>query len=137
MIRLLLEKGADLYAKDENGRTPLSWAVRWEKEKVIELSIDKGADLEFKDDFNQTPPLWAATKGHDRIVKLLLDKGADLEAKDRTPLALAIQWRREEVVRLLLDRNADVEAKDIHGRTPLATAGDDNEMKRLLIDKAK
>lgn len=50
VVRLLLDKGADLASKDkEYGQTPLSWAVESGHEAVVKLLLDKGANLESKD----------------------------------------------------------------------------------------
>jgi ankyrin repeat domain-containing protein 50 len=77
LVKLLLEKGAELETKDEEyGQTPLSWAARNEHEAVVKLLLEKGAKLETKDDIGRTPLSWAAEKGHEAVVKLLLEKGA-------------------------------------------------------------
>jgi ankyrin repeat protein len=51
-VKLLLEKGAELEAKDEDshyGRTPLSWAAMNGHEAVVKLLLEKGAKLDFRD----------------------------------------------------------------------------------------
>ncbi|KAH6988821.1 hypothetical protein BKA56DRAFT_709913, partial [Ilyonectria sp. MPI-CAGE-AT-0026] len=90
IVKLLLEKGAEIEAKDsEHGRTPLSWAAGNGHEAIVKLLLEKAADVEAKDAY-KTTPLWQAAKnGHEAIVKLLLKKGADVESKDKygqTPL---------------------------------------------------
>jgi hypothetical protein len=49
IIKLLLEKGADLESKDNDGQTPLSSAAQYGHEAVIKLLLKKGANLETKD----------------------------------------------------------------------------------------
>jgi ankyrin repeat protein len=50
VVKLLLEKGAELESKDnEHGRTPLSWAAENGHEAVVKLLLEKGAELESKD----------------------------------------------------------------------------------------
>jgi len=94
VLQQLLEKGAELEAKDYGDRTPLSWAAENGHEAVVRLLLEKGAELEAKDYGDRTPLLWAAWRGHEAVVRLLLEKGAELEAKDdgRTPLLWAA-WR--------------------------------------------
>jgi ankyrin repeat protein len=42
-VKLLLEKGAELEAKDQYGRTPLLWAADKGHETVVKLLLEKGA----------------------------------------------------------------------------------------------
>jgi ankyrin repeat protein len=59
-VKLLLEKGAELEAKDEDSPTPLSWAARNGNEAVVKLLLERGAELETKDEDSPTPLSWAA-----------------------------------------------------------------------------
>jgi ankyrin repeat protein len=49
VVKLLLEKGAELETKDVNDQTPLSLATERGHEAVVELLLKKGAKLETKD----------------------------------------------------------------------------------------
>src|ERR1700733_3963544 len=126
VVKLLLEKGAKLEAKDErNGLTPLLWAAANGHEAVVKLLLEKGAELETKSDKDngQTPLFYAAANGREAVVKLLLEKGAKLEAKDKdngqTPLFHAAANGHVVVVKLLVEKGAELEAKDKgNGQTP-------------------
>ncbi|RVD89722.1 uncharacterized protein DFL_000717 [Arthrobotrys flagrans] len=136
----MLDRSADLEAKDKWGRTPLMWAVRNGHEAVVRLLVDRGADLEAKNNtWGQTSLMSAAENGHEAVVRLLVGRGANLEAKDRwgqAPLMSASRNGYEAVVRLLVDRGADLEAKDKWGRTPLMSAAwNGHEAVRLLVDR--
>ncbi|KAH6981804.1 hypothetical protein BKA56DRAFT_549653 [Ilyonectria sp. MPI-CAGE-AT-0026] len=142
VVRLLLDRGADIEAADEDeGQTPLLWAAEEGYEAVVRLLLDRGADIEAAaEGEGQTPLLWAAEEGHEAVMQLLLDRDADIEAADkrgRTPLIWAAKGGHEAVVRLLLDRGADIEAADKMGRTPLlwATANGREAVMRLLLDR--
>ena len=49
VVKLLLEKGADVECKSNDGRTPLWWAAEKGHEAVVKLLLEKGADVESKD----------------------------------------------------------------------------------------
>ncbi|KAM3149290.1 hypothetical protein ABEW05_010451 [Botrytis cinerea] len=140
IVKLLLERGADIESKDSKyGQTPLLWAAENGHDTVVKLLLEKGADIESKDRNGQTPLLLAAINGHDAVVKLLLEKDADIESKDsrygRTPLLWAAKNGHDTVVKLLLEKGADIESKDRNGQTPLLLAainGHDAVVKLLL-----
>ncbi|KAK7883598.1 hypothetical protein LTR67_011097 [Exophiala xenobiotica] len=77
VVRLLLEKGAELDSKDTSGWTPLLRAAENGEEPVVRLLLEKGAKLDSKDNDGRTPLSWAATSGHEPVVRLLLEKGAE------------------------------------------------------------
>jgi ankyrin repeat protein len=58
VVKLLLEKGAELETKDNKyGQTPLSYATRWGHEAVVKLLLEKGAELD------RTPLSYAVGRG--------------------------------------------------------------------------
>ena len=60
----LLDGGANIQAKDEDGQTPLSWAARNGHEAVVKLLLaEDSVDPDSKDD-GQTPLSLAAEQGH-------------------------------------------------------------------------
>ncbi|KAF3075556.1 Ankyrin repeat domain-containing protein 50 [Trichoderma lentiforme] len=82
IVQLLLDKGADVDAKDSYGRTPLSYAAVKGHNAIVQLLLDKGSDVDLKDRDERTPLSYAAKQGHKDVVKLLLDNGADIESMD-------------------------------------------------------
>ncbi|RYP70200.1 hypothetical protein DL771_005587 [Monosporascus sp. 5C6A] len=139
IVQLLLDKGAEIDAKDSNSRTPLSWAAEKGHKEIVQLLLDKGAEIDSKDKiYSQTPLSWAARNRHKEIVQLLLDRGAEIDSKDnnsRTPLSWAAGNGHKEIVQLLLDSGAEANSKDEDGRTPLswaATNGYESVIKQLL-----
>ncbi|KFY91698.1 hypothetical protein V500_04517 [Pseudogymnoascus sp. VKM F-4518 (FW-2643)] len=129
--------------KDEDGRTPLSWAAQNGHEAVVKLLLVNNAEVNLKDTlYGQTPLSWAAESGHEAVVKLLLVNGAEIDSKDisgRTPLSLAANTGQEAVLKLLIEKGADVNLENIYNRAPLsyvAENGHEAILKLLLADNA-
>jgi ankyrin repeat protein len=55
VVKLLLEKGADIEHKDNDGRTPLCVAAYNGHLEVVRLLLEKGADIEHKDNDGRIP----------------------------------------------------------------------------------
>lgn len=58
-VRKAIEKGADIDAKDGNGRTALMKASFMSSLKVAKLLIEQGADINAKREGCSTPLTWA------------------------------------------------------------------------------
>jgi ankyrin repeat protein len=115
--------------KDNDGRSPLSWAAANGYTAVVKLLLETGeVDVDSRDShYGRTPLSWAAGNGREAVVKLLLAIGkVDADSRDnegRTPLSWAAGNGREAVVKLLLATGkVDADSRDNFGRTPLSWA---------------
>eukprot|EP00965_Chrysotila_dentata_P101752 3359580-Pleurochrysis_carterae.AAC.5 len=72
----LIQKGANINAVDNWGRTALIWAARLGLYDTTAMLIEAGADLEIKDKSGSNAYEWAAEMGHDSCAKSLLDAGS-------------------------------------------------------------
>lgn len=82
VVNYLIGKGADVNARDEQGRTALMEAVNAYKQDVISALIDAGADINAGDNRGCTALMRAAYIGYPELVKYLLSKSADKNQKD-------------------------------------------------------
>lgn len=124
VVRLLLEKGADIDGKD-NGLTALHHAVKYDHETVIHTLLEKGADTERKNSHGVTALHTAASSGNETVARMLLEKGADsarVGYDGQTALHLAARNGHETVVLLLLEKGAYIEKKNVNGQTALHVA---------------
>ena len=107
----LIEKGADIHARDERGNTPLHLAAGGFK-KTVEMLIDNGADINARDHDGSTPLYKTANhaaKGYLSEAKLLISNGADVNARTKggsTPLGVALMARHNELIDFFRRHNA-------------------------------
>ena len=132
-IKRLIKAGADVNAKDNNGRLPLIFAA-WElNKKLIKLLISAGADVNAKG--NNGESLLHKTLGIIRTVHILIKAGADVNAQDNdgdTPLHKIADYKKLGTVELLISAGADVNAENLNGETPLLLLYDFVEIRNLL-----
>jgi len=96
LMKLLLEKGADVKAVTANGDSALtaSGGIGWvdgvtyerspaENLEAVRLLLDLGVDPNHANNEGRTALMGAALKGRPDVVKLLVDRGAKLELRDR------------------------------------------------------
>lgn len=106
VIKLLVERGADVNAADNSGWTALHFAGQDQKAEVVRALLGAGAEVDPRDE-DGTTPLWRSLMSDTsaEVVRLLLEAGADPKAKDKwgssSPLSLAQEMGDEEVEALM------------------------------------
>ncbi|TAQ84511.1 hypothetical protein B7494_g7175 [Chlorociboria aeruginascens] len=108
--QLLIDRGADVNAKDIGGWTALILAATAGHEEAVQLLLDNGADVNIGGSDQWTALHWASKRGYEAIVQLLVQKGADVNASayGRTPILLAAENEHPSVVHFLLEHGADL-----------------------------
>src|SRR5947209_5518941 len=82
IARMLLERGADINARDEWGRTALMIGADEGYSELVSLLLDWEADVHARDERGYTALMFAAWKGHLDVVKALIERGADVNGVD-------------------------------------------------------
>ncbi|AYP74187.1 ankyrin repeat protein [Fowlpox virus] len=152
IAKLLLERGADIEAKDENGYTILFNAAKKGKTHLVKFLLEYGANT--KSSTNNTLMMHAVTSkkistvkciiNHDKellnpdsiipalcnsdtkMLRFLIESGVDINKRNsyrKTALHYAIEKNNDaNLIKILLDNNADINATDDQGQTPLHIA---------------
>jgi ankyrin repeat protein len=112
IVKFLLEKGADVNAKNNRDETPLHNASYSDRNNVVKLLIEKGAKVDSKNDYGRTAlHLAVYVNASSGICRQLIKRGADINTKDfegATPLRNANRFGRKETVNLLIEKGADL-----------------------------
>ena len=112
IMQYLIDNGIDVNGKaDDNGDTPLLWAVTGKNPyEASKLLIENGADVNATNDGGVAPATILAGSVP-KVVKLLKDNGADLDTKFLDyypPIAIAAGEGNLEIVKALVENGADV-----------------------------
>jgi len=75
--RMLLERGAEIDARVQLGRTALHWAIVAKNLQSVRLLLEHGADVSVRDELGKTPFQLASFYGYQEIVELLSAYGAE------------------------------------------------------------
>lgn len=121
----LLNKGAYINTRTDDGVTPLMYAVENQHTLVVKILLANGANPNLND-FRGTPALIAAVKnGNLEICELLIRKGADIDKPDalnRTPLMYAVALNDFLLTDMLIYYKANVNLTDKEGNTAINIA---------------
>ncbi|KAI1395557.1 ankyrin repeat-containing domain protein [Hypoxylon fuscum] len=113
LVRLLLERGANVHSISAEEYTPLQLALVKGHVDVVQCILDRGIPIDFAHQkFGYL--LRASKQGFTPMVRLLIDQGASINGPStlgQTPLILASESGHIEIIKILLDEGADIEHK--------------------------
>ncbi|WP_264731891.1 ankyrin repeat domain-containing protein [Wolbachia endosymbiont (group A) of Sphaerophoria taeniata] len=132
--KFLLSKGADVDVKDNNGITPLYFAVCNGNLEIVKLLVKNGAN--FNITYRNSTVLNLAksskTEKREEVIKFFKEE-VEIEKK-RTPLHYAVLNDNNETLNLLLKKRCyDVDAKGIDNRTPLDLAIQNSKLEAIKL----
>ncbi|XP_046370424.1 ankyrin repeat domain-containing protein 61-like [Haliotis rufescens] len=123
-VNMFLERGADLEARDYEGRTPLLYAASIAHGNVYQELLTCGADVSSSDycERQVLHYLCDNPSNHHSLVTHTINRGARVNALDFTgdsPLHRAAKNGSPEHIRVLLHLGADPDSLNNRGRSPL------------------
>jgi ankyrin repeat protein len=139
LLKLLVDKNADVSRADCYGSTPLMMATDDDATETVDFLLANGADVHAQNMTGEHALLLAAKQDSLANVKKLLSHKADINVTNRsniTPLMFAASNGHSELVDFLIDEGAELEIKDNQtGMTALLAAADNghqNIVKKLI-----
>ncbi|WP_298714321.1 ankyrin repeat domain-containing protein [Chitinophaga sp.] len=144
-IREALRAGAQIEARDAEGRTPLMTAVYKHQSQAAQVLIDEGANVNAQDKILNSPFLYAGAEGMTGIVRMCMKAGADYTVYNRYGGSALIpaceRGHVETVIALLEDKKFPIDHINRLGWTGLLEAvilgnGGENHIRivQLLIN---
>uniref|UniRef100_A0A8C8MDB7 Ion transport domain-containing protein n=1 Tax=Oncorhynchus tshawytscha TaxID=74940 RepID=A0A8C8MDB7_ONCTS len=127
----------ELNARDEEGNTPLHWAVQRTQRESCACLLDLGADSNILNLRLMSPLHLAVSLGHNPLVELLLSHSNTdanlMGGQGNTPLMLACSVDNHEAVRLLFKYRARLCQQNKLGHYPIHAAAFAGAKKSMLV----
>jgi len=150
-LRVLLSYESDLNEYDENGESFISYAIYYNKIKILKLLVELGIDinicdrdsywLDGKENFVTCSSIKRAIEDRNyRIASFLLKKGVktNLKTDDEIKLCIALDKNNIELIKKLINDGVNIDMQDDSGYTPLMHAVifiEDIELINWLLEK--
>jgi ankyrin repeat protein len=112
IVKSLIKKGLDVNIRDEDGISPIHYAVVLGHNHIAQLLIESGADVNTQScDMEFTTLLYATCfTGNYELTRILIAAGANPNVASKngwTPLMKAVLSNHEQIVAFLLEHGAD------------------------------
>ena len=122
VAQVLIDAGADIYAEDNEGYSPLHYACIDGLIDIVKMLVEAGAGVRATDNEGQTCLMLAVYNGHTETVRYLVGL-PEVELNHRsdynkTALQCAVEHNHTDIVQLLIAAGADMDTENTDGRSP-------------------
>ncbi len=134
-VKRLVERGAEIDARNSAGLTPLHEAVKRDQLEIVKYLIENGAKVDaIVPDIDFQPIHYAASHKRLEVADYLISKGADVDARNNegdTPLIAAARIPRNEdlrMIKLLVKNGAKITAINSAGCQAICYAAEQENL---------
>ena len=125
IMKILLDEGADINAKNDDGSTLLSFSSAHGRLELIQFLINNGADVNAGS--GDKVPIFRAIYNNDpNVIKALINAGAEIDRIDstgETPLFYTIfNDVNPDIIKELVKAGANINHKNLNNETPITLA---------------
>lgn len=133
-IKVLLHRGADIYAQDGKYNSAVDVASQLDHERVVQVLRDKRAGVNLQE--HHDPVLLAMGYPFVDVMQSFFDETEHRKTKWRNPLYVACFLKSPQAVQLLLDRRIDfnIGREEISSALGAASCSGDLETVQILLD---
>ena len=140
LIRLLLDRGAEVNAQGGLYGNALQAASRGGHEQTVQILLDRGAKINAQGGKYDSALQAASRGGHEKVIQVLLDRGAKINAQGGhygNALQAASLYGNENIVQVLLDRGAKINVQGGHYGNALQAASlhGHEQIVQVLLDR--
>ena len=90
-VQVLVDRGADVNAKRNDGFSPLALAAFFGHSQVVQLLLERGADVEATTRQGTSAAMWADARGFLEVGDLLRETRERKDAQEPAPLPAVLQ----------------------------------------------
>ena len=135
-LKLLLEHGADVNARDSTGKTALMFAASAGSAYCVELLVKAGAEVKRLDSMNMSALSWATAGQNILNERSTCGPAISLNGNESKQLVREIRGEFLSCVRILVKSGADINGISTEMKTPLMYAIENGTVNlvKLLLD---
>lgn len=140
IVKYLIEAGAEVGRKNQNGRTALFSVAGYPREaserhrNVVRLLIEAGADPMSQDEDGKNAVMVAAANRNPELLRMLMDAGADVHAEDQNGKTALMMAKNRTVAEILIREGAKPNATSADEKTALNYTFENSERRFDVLE---